>query len=432
MSIIKDGCSLFRLRAALILGGISTCISAIPNLVPNGDTIISTIFLAGTLLAISYGYIAQKKIHTAFTDASDIFDALHAGNFERRILHIDETGPIGGFCNGFNLFVDRADAFVRESAAAMQHVSPKRYFRKIVERGMTGAFLNGSKTINSAIDTMEEVHYSTVELGDTVKNLVYLVKDKSEEIVDVSTSTGSAVGDSTNKSIEVSEAANRVSENVQVVAGATEELESSIGEIGQQVSNLSTSANAAAEETLKATEMIEALATTAEEIGAIIELITDIANQTNLLALNATIEAARAGEAGKGFAVVASEVKALATQTATATENIVTHVNSIQEHTSAAVDTIGSISKSSQNVSEIGTGIAAAVEQQSAATPEISKQTRLLLDDILTVTDNIQNVVGSSVSSYSSTIQVIWPASDLVDPMVRLDTEMDRFMRTVA
>jgi methyl-accepting chemotaxis protein len=429
---MKDGCSLFRLRAALILGGISTCISAIPNLVPNSDTIISTIFLAGTLLAISYGYIAQKKIHTAFTDASDVCDALNAGNFERRILHIDETGPIGGFCNGFNLSVDRADAFVRESAAAMQHVSQKRYFRKIVERGMTGAFLNGSKTINSAIDTMEEVHNLTVELGDTVKNLVYLVKDKSEEIVDVSTSTGSAVGDSTNKSIEVSEAANRVSENVQVVAGATEELEASIGEIGQQVSNLSTSANAAAEETLKATEMIEALATTAEEIGAIIELITDIANQTNLLALNATIEAARAGEAGKGFAVVASEVKALTTQTATATENIVTHVNSIQEHTSAAVDTIGSISKSSQNVSEIGTGIAAAVEQQSAATPEISKQTRLLLDDILTVTDNIQNVVGSSVSSYSSTIQVIWSASDLVNPMDRLDTEMDRFMRTVA
>ena len=107
-------------------------------------------------------------------------------------------------------------------------------------------------------------------------------------------------------------------------------------------------------------------------------------------------------------------------------------MNSIQGHTRDAVDTIGSISESSQTVSGIGTGIAAAVEQQSAATSEISKQTRLLLDDILTVTNNVQNVVGSSVNSYSSTIQVIWSASDLVDPMDRLDTEMDRFMRTVA
>jgi len=429
---MKDGCSLFRLRAALLFGGVSIGIAAIANLVPGSNAIISTVFLAGALSAISYGYIVQKKIETAFADASEVCNALNAGDFERRILHIDETGAIGDFSNRFNLFVDRADAFVRESAAAMQHVSHKKYFRKIVERGMTGAFLNGSQTINSAIDTMEKVHDLTVELGDTVKNLVDLVKDKSEEIVDASTSTGSSVGKSTNKSIEVSEAADRVSENAQVVAGATQELEASIGDIGQQVSHLSTAANAAAEETLKATEMVESLATTANEIGAIIELITDIANQTNLLALNATIEAARAGEAGKGFAVVASEVKALATQTATATENIVTHVNSIQGHTRDAVDTIGSISESSQTVSGIGTGIAAAVEQQSAATSEISKQTRLLLDDILTVTNNVQNVVGSSVNSYSSTIQVIWSASDLVDPMDRLDTEMDRFMRTVA
>ena len=127
---MKDGCSLFRLRAALLFGGVSIGIAAIANLVPSSNAIISTVFLAGALLAISYGYIAQKKIQTAFTDASDVCNALNAGDFERRILHIDETGPIGGFYNHFNLFVDRSDAFVRESAAAMQHVSQKKVFPK--------------------------------------------------------------------------------------------------------------------------------------------------------------------------------------------------------------------------------------------------------------------------------------------------------------
>jgi methyl-accepting chemotaxis protein len=120
-------------------------------------------------------------------------------------------------------------------------------------------------------------------------------------------------------------------------------------------------------------ETIGQLGNAADEIGKVIQVIQDIAEQTNLLALNATIEAARAGDAGKGFAVVATEVKALAKQTAEATEDIRGKIEGIQSSTSLAVKSIGSISEVIQQVNEISRTIASAVEEQSVTTREIAQ-----------------------------------------------------------
>ena len=163
------------------------------------------------------------------------------------------------------------------------------------------------------------------------------------------------------------------SEGVQTAASAANQLTSTINEISRQVAQSAKISNQAVVDAQRTDTIVRALADGAEKIGHVVGLITTIAGQTNLLALNATIEAARAGDAGKGFAVVASEVKNLAGQTAKATEEIAAHISQIQSATGEAVDAIRAITGTIEEVSTISTGIAAAIEQQGAATNEIAR-----------------------------------------------------------
>src|SRR6185295_14281791 len=158
---------------------------------------------------------------------------------------------------------------------------------------------------------------------------------------------------------------------VQSVASATEEMASSVNEISRQVQGSARIAGEAVEQAQKTNDRVAELAKAAARIGDVVELINTIAGQTNLLALNATIEAARAGEAGRGFAAVASEVKALAAQTAKATGEIGGQIASIQTATGESVTAIQQIGDTISQLSSIATTIAAAVEQQGAATGEI-------------------------------------------------------------
>jgi methyl-accepting chemotaxis protein len=168
-------------------------------------------------------------------------------------------------------------------------------------------------------------------------------------------------------------AATETSESVRDIASAAEELSASVMEINRQVTQSKTIADKAVGETERTQTEIKALDEAARRIGDVVKLITAVAEQTNLLALNATIEAARAGEAGKGFAVVAQEVKALAGQTAKATEEISTQISGMQQATVRSVDAINGIQHTIREVGEITTAIAAAVSEQGAATREIAR-----------------------------------------------------------
>jgi methyl-accepting chemotaxis protein len=196
----------------------------------------------------------------------------------------------------------------------------------------------------------------------------------------------------TARSGAVAAAAGQAASNVQSVAGATEQLTASVGEINRRVSEGAAIASAAAQDAERTDGMVRGLSDAAMRIGDVVRLISSIAGQTNLLALNATIEAARAGEAGKGFAVVASEVKALAAQTARATEEIGSQIRSMQDATGQAVDAIAGITRTIGQVNEVTSSIAAAVEEQGAAMREIARNVHEAAVGTNEVSSNIAEV----------------------------------------
>jgi methyl-accepting chemotaxis protein len=233
------------------------------------------------------------------------------------------------------------------------------------------------------------------------------------------------------QSTSVASAATEAGANVQNVAAATEELTASIQDISRQTQKASRDAAEAAAATNRASGVMTSLSGSALKIGEVVKLITDIAEQTNLLALNATIEAARAGEAGKGFAVVASEVKALATQTAKATEEISTQIASIQEETDRAVREIADVGRMVQGVEEVSTAIAAAMEQQTAATQDISSNVNHAAHGTDVVVSNIQGVNSAAEESGRQAGEVQAVANDMAGESDRMRTTVQSFLERI-
>ncbi|HRJ60268.1 MAG TPA: methyl-accepting chemotaxis protein [Azospirillaceae bacterium] len=178
-------------------------------------------------------------------------------------------------------------------------------------------------------------------------------------------------------------------------------------------------------------ETVRELAEAAAKIGQVVELITDIAGQTNLLALNATIEAARAGEAGKGFAVVAGEVKSLANQTAKATDDIAAQIASIQKITQEAVSAIRSIGGTIGRIDAIASGIAAAVEEQGAATAEIARNVQAAASGTAQLSRSIDHVRSSAETTGRSANEVLSAAADVTGKTSRLMDQVEGFLRKV-
>jgi len=237
--------------------------------------------------------------------------------------------------------------------------------------------------------------------------------------------------DTLNQARSVATASTDASENVQTVSSAAEQLSVSIREIGQQVSNATTTANKGVDVVKAVTEKIGVLETTADGISNVIGLITDIAEQTNLLALNATIEAARAGEAGKGFAVVASEVKNLASQTAKATEEISSQIESVQTSTRDSVKAITQITEVINQINEISSSISAAVEQQGAATGEIARNVEEAANGTSQVSASITQVQESAERASEDADHIRNASDDLSSQTATLKDRVTSFLHQV-
>jgi methyl-accepting chemotaxis protein len=274
-----------------------------------------------------------------------------------------------------------------------------------------------------------------LELADgferAVGGIVGLVSSSATELQATAQTMTASATETASQSTTVAAAAEQAAANVQTVAAAAEELGSSVQEIGRQVLGSANLAQAAVGEADETQHLVQALSQAAARIGDMVGLISNIAGQTNLLALNATIEAARAGDAGRGFAVVASEVKELAAQTAKATEEISQQIGQIQGVTGQAVSAIEGITGRIREIDSVATSIAAAVEEQGAATQEIVRNVAQAATGTNEVTTNITGVAQASEQTGSAASQVLDAAGELSRQSEHLGAEVSRFLTTV-
>jgi methyl-accepting chemotaxis protein len=269
------------------------------------------------------------------------------------------------------------------------------------------------------------------EFDGSVAGVIAQVAEATQSL-DQTARSMTATAHATNRQVTaVAAAAEQASTNVQTVASAAEELSSSINEIGRQVAESARFASEAREQAVATDRQISGLLASANKIGDVVHLINDIASQTNLLALNATIEAARAGDAGKGFAVVANEVKTLANQTARATDEITAKVTEMQAATSLSVEAVKRIGNTIARISEIATAIAAAVDQQNAATGEIARNVQQAAQGTTEVSSSIVQVAEGASETGNAAGQVLRAAENLANDADSLRQQIDGFLTTI-
>jgi methyl-accepting chemotaxis protein len=367
-----------------------------------------TIGSAVALMLIGAAVLSYFLIARPIRALSGAMNELAAGNFSVVLPGLgrkDEVGDVASAVEKFKIVSEQKAREEAEAKAAEDRIAAERRRADMMkladefERAV-GGIVN---TVSTASTQLESSAGTLTSTASRAQEMATMVAAASEE----------------------------ASTSVQSVASATEELSASVGEISRQVQESARMAGEAVSQARGTTDRVGELSKAATRIGDVIELINTIAGQTNLLALNATIEAARAGEAGRGFAVVASEVKALAEQTAKATGEIGQQITSIQAATGDSVSAIGEISGTIERLSEISATIAAAIEEQGAATQEISRNVQQAAQGTQQVSSNIAEVERGASETGSASSQVLSAAQSLSGDSARLKDEVGRFLSTV-
>ncbi len=372
------------------------------------DLIINIIvMLAAIMIALAATIVIVKRVVGSIAAITEEMTALAEGDLTIEISGAGRSDEIGHMAGAVEVF--KANALERER----------------LEAAAKEAEIRAEQEKKQAMEDLADKFEANV--GDVLKS----VTSATSQLDSTAGAMSQMAERSLNEATAVASASEQASANVQTVASASEELSSSISEISRQVLESSRITSEAVVEAEKTNHSVAGLNEAAQKIGDVVDMINDIASQTNLLALNATIEAARAGEAGKGFAVVASEVKNLANQTAKATEEIGGQIAAMQQETNSAVDALSGITDTIGKINEIATSVSSAVEEQSAATQEITRNVEEASRGTQEVNQNIASVSEASKETGTASTQVQSASKELAEQAGQLNDAVSDFLGEV-
>ncbi len=269
------------------------------------------------------------------------------------------------------------------------------------------------------------------QFGSSVGSIVGQVTSAAGSFEEQAKTLADTARQADRRSAEAARLSRAASQNIEAVAAAAEELSASIEEIRTQARGSSVAASEAAQEAVLTEAKVTDLGAATVRISEVLGLIRGVAEQTNLLALNATIEAARAGPAGKGFAVVAAEVKALANQSARATDEIATHIGSVREATRETVAAIGGITQAIRRANDMAEAIAFAIDEQSTATQEIAHNIVAAARGMQQASGEIDSVIVASSATGRAADTVLQNAVALNGQSTQLHDSVEGFVRSI-
>jgi len=368
---------------------------------------ITAVGVTGLLIAGLVAYLLGRGLVGPLNGICGVMDRLAAGVLATEIPYRDQRNEVGRICRSLSVFKDALVAADRMRAEQSGLEAEQLARRRADMNRLAGEFEGAVGQIIKTVST------ASMELEGAAGGL-RATAERSQELTDI-----------------VAGASEEATSNVQSVASATAQMSSSVSEISRQVQASAEIASEAVEQAKATNAQVSELSKAANRIGDVVELINTIAGQTNLLALNATIEAARAGDAGRGFAVVASEVKALAEQTAKATDEISQQVNGIQGATRESVQAIQTIGNTIERISAIASAIASAVEEQGAATKEISRNVQHAAHGTSQVSANILHVKRGAGEIGQASSKVFSAAQSLSGDSNRLKADVETFLNSV-